>query len=49
VPVSALKASLAVPACEAALKFAPDEPRIIYQLGRAYGVAKEYEKGSQAL
>jgi tetratricopeptide (TPR) repeat protein len=44
VPVSALKASLAVPACEAALKFAPDEPRIIYQLGRAYGVAKEYEK-----
>ena len=42
VPIAALDAGAAVPACEAAVKVAPDNRRIIYQLGRAYFVAKDY-------
>ncbi|HEY1544171.1 MAG TPA: tetratricopeptide repeat protein [Xanthobacteraceae bacterium] len=34
---------IAVPACEAAVKAAPNDPRIAYQLGRAYFAAKAYE------
>jgi TPR repeat protein len=44
VPVSALNPKLAVPACEAAVKAAPGDARMIFQLGRAYGAAKDYEK-----
>jgi uncharacterized protein len=34
---------VAIPACEAAAKEAPDDPRIAFQLGRAYFAAKVYE------
>jgi tetratricopeptide (TPR) repeat protein len=34
---------IAIPACEAAAKAAPTNPRIMYQLGRAYNGAKAYE------
>jgi len=34
---------IAVPACEAALKAAPNNPRIMYQLGRAYNAGKAYD------
>jgi tetratricopeptide (TPR) repeat protein len=47
VPVSALKADLAVPACEAALKLAPDDRRIMFQLGRAHGQAENYERARE--
>jgi tetratricopeptide (TPR) repeat protein len=42
VPLLTLDASAAVPACEAAVKVAPDNRRLLFQLGRAYGVAKNY-------
>jgi len=47
VPVADLKPNLAIPACGVALKFAPDDRRIIYQLGRAYAQAKNYEKARE--
>lgn len=47
VPVSGLKANLAVPACEAALKLAPDDRRIMFQLGRAYAQAEDYKKARE--
>ena len=34
---------IAIPACDAAAKAAPDDPRVAFQLGRAYLAAKEYE------
>jgi|GEM_PF-5269679 len=34
---------VAVPACEAAAKAAPTDPRVAFQLGRAYLAAKAYE------
>ena len=34
----------AVSVCEAAVKAAPGNRRLIFQLGRAYEAAKEYEK-----
>ncbi len=37
-----IDAAVAVPACEAAVKAAPDDARMLYQLGRAYGAAKSY-------
>ena len=33
----------AVPACEAAARAKPDNPRIMFQLGRAYNAAKDYD------
>ena len=47
ISVAELKPNLAVPACEAALKVAPDDRRIVYQLGRAYGQAENYEKARE--
>jgi TPR repeat protein len=47
VPVSALNPRLAVPACEAAVKTAPADARMIFQLGRAYVAAKEYGKARE--
>jgi uncharacterized protein len=44
VPIFALEAATAVPACEAAVKVAPKNRRIMFELGRAYQVAKDYEK-----
>jgi TPR repeat protein len=34
---------IAIPACDAAAKAAPNDPRVAFQLGRAYLVAKAYE------
>src|ERR1700730_14238579 len=44
IPVNAIDAAAAVPACEAAVVVAGEDRRIIFQLGRAYGAAKLYEK-----
>jgi TPR repeat protein len=49
VPVTALDAKAAVPACEAAMKVAPEDRRIIFQLGRAYLEAKDYENARSFL
>lgn len=43
-----LDASKAVPACEAAVEAAPDDARLLYQLGRAYGAAKAYDRSLAA-
>jgi eukaryotic-like serine/threonine-protein kinase len=40
--------NVAIPACEAAATAAPDDGRILFQLGRSYGAAKEYEKALAA-
>jgi tetratricopeptide (TPR) repeat protein len=37
----------AIPACEAALKAAPNDPRIMFQLGRSYGAADYYKEAFQ--
>ena len=42
VPLASLDASAGIRACEAAVKIAPDNRRIIFELGRAYHVAKDY-------
>src|SRR5271169_5073460 len=34
--------TIAIPACDAAAKAAPNDPRVAFQLGRAYLVAKAY-------
>ena len=34
---------IAIPACDAAAKAAPNDPRVAFQLGRAYLAAKDYE------
>jgi TPR repeat protein/aromatic ring-opening dioxygenase LigB subunit len=47
IPVSALNPRLAVPACEAAVKAAPGDARMIFQLGRAYAAAKAYDKARE--
>ena len=44
-----IDAKAAVPACEAAVKPAPDDRRILYQLGRAYNAAKDYENARTVL
>jgi tetratricopeptide (TPR) repeat protein len=44
VPVGAVQASVAVPRCEAAVMAAPGNRRLIFQLGRVYEAAKDYEK-----
>ena len=33
---------IAIPACDAAAKAAPNDPRVAFQLGRAYLAAKQY-------
>lgn len=38
-----LDPGIAIAACEPAAKAAPDNPRIMYQLGRAYWAGKNYE------
>src|SRR4051812_13922469 len=38
-----MDAKIAISACEAAAKVAPDDPRIAYQLGRSYLTVKAYE------
>ena len=35
--------TIAIPACDAAAKVAPNDPRVAFQLGRAYLAAKDYE------
>src|SRR4051794_14885442 len=40
---SKIDPKVAIPACEAARKAAPGDPRIAYQLGRAYHASKGYE------
>ena len=35
--------TIAIPACEAAVKVAPANARILFELGRAYNAAKDYE------
>jgi tetratricopeptide (TPR) repeat protein len=44
VPADAVQASVAVPRCEAAVIAAPGDRRVIFQLGRVYQAAKDYEK-----
>ena len=44
IPISALDVATAVPACEAAVKTTPKNRRVIFELGRAYQVEKEYQK-----
>jgi len=44
VPTSALDARSAMAACLAAVKAAPAERRLSFQLGRAYAVARQYEQ-----
>jgi tetratricopeptide (TPR) repeat protein len=44
IAVTAVDPKTAVPACEAALKVSPDDRRILFQLGRAYAQAKDFEK-----
>lgn len=43
VPADKVDPKIAIPACEAASKAAPNDPRIAFQLGRAYYAAKAYE------
>ena len=43
VPSGKLDPQYAIPACEAAVAAAPDEPRVRFELGRAQAVAKDYE------
>jgi TPR repeat protein len=42
VPPWKVDPKVAVPACEAAARLAPDNPRIAYQLGRAYMAEKSF-------
>ena len=44
VPVGAINATAAVTACMAAVRAAPEDRRMLYQLGRAYDAAKDYAK-----
>jgi serine/threonine-protein kinase len=48
IPSDKIDPSIAVPACEAAAKAAPDDGRMLFQLGRSYGAAKDYEKAMAA-
>jgi len=43
VPIDKVDPSIAIPACEAAVRVNPDNPRMLYQLGRTYAAAKAYE------
>jgi TPR repeat protein/ABC-type uncharacterized transport system substrate-binding protein len=43
VPSGKLDPQYAIPACEAAVAAAPDEPRVRFELGRAQAAAKDYE------
>jgi hypothetical protein len=43
VPYGRLEANTAIAACEAAAAAVPDNPRIMFQLGRAHAAAKAYE------
>jgi TPR repeat protein len=38
-----IDAKAAIPACEAALKAAPNDPRIMFQLGRAYAAGNNFD------
>jgi uncharacterized protein len=42
VPPDKIDPKIAGPACEAAAKAAPHDPRLVFQLGRAYMVLKDY-------
>jgi hypothetical protein len=44
VPADAVQASVAVARCEAAVTAVPGNRRVIFQLGRVYQAAKDYEK-----
>src|SRR5262249_4486454 len=44
VPPREIDPAVAIPACEAAVKIAPDSRRLIFQLGRTYFAAKDYQK-----
>lgn len=48
VPTSALDARSAMTACLAAVKAAPTERRLSFQLGRAYAVARQYEEARKS-
>jgi TPR repeat protein/tRNA A-37 threonylcarbamoyl transferase component Bud32 len=48
IPSDKIDPSIAVPACEAAVKAAPDDGRMLLQLGRSYGAAKDYGKAMAA-
>lgn len=48
VPADKVDPKIAIPACEAAAREAPDDPRILFQLGRAYGAAKAYESARES-
>jgi cytochrome c-type biogenesis protein CcmH/NrfG len=43
VPLDEINPDLAVPACEAAVRQYPDSSRLIYQLGRAYQKANNFD------
>lgn len=43
VPADKVDPKIAIPACETAAKAASDDPRMMFQLGRAYYSAKAYE------
>src|SRR5689334_9669813 len=44
VPLALVDTNAALHACEAAVQAAPDDRRIIYELGRTYDLVKEYDK-----
>src|SRR5262245_52130841 len=44
VALDKLNHNLAIPACEAALRVAPNERRLRFQLGRAHEAAKQFDK-----
>jgi hypothetical protein len=43
VPLGKIDLKIAIPACEAAAKVAPNDPRVASQLGRAFLAAKAYD------
>jgi hypothetical protein len=44
VPLDKVDAKLAIPACQAAVMAAPENPRLLFQMGRAFGSSKNYDK-----
>jgi TPR repeat protein len=43
VPSEKIDATRAIPACEAALKANPNDPRVMFQLGRSYNAGHDYD------
>jgi Tetratricopeptide repeat len=48
VPSGQINAAAALPACMAATRVAPTNPRVLFQLGRAYQAAGQHDRAQQA-